>query len=182
VDWLASAIQLTGTLFFNISTYEAMKHVSTPGRPEAMPHRPAQRDSSQPDDARSHPQRMMAERRTGRGAFRDEGGTMAMSEQTDEILEQMADSNPELIEGLIGLHLQNIENSGLDPRTHALVRLASLITLGAPSASYAWQLSLARESGVTAEEIAGVLVAVAPTAGLPRAVAAAPEIKAALAA
>jgi 4-carboxymuconolactone decarboxylase len=113
---------------------------------------------------------------------RDEGGTMATSKQTDEILEQMAESNPELVEGLIGLHLQNIENSGLDPRTHALVRLASLITLGAPSASYAWQLSLARESGVTAEEIAGVLVAVAPTAGLPRAVAAAPEIKAALAA
>jgi 4-carboxymuconolactone decarboxylase len=107
---------------------------------------------------------------------------MASSQQADQMLEQMADSNPELVEGLIGLHLQNIENSGLDPRTHALVRLASLITLGAPSASYAWQVSLARESGVTADEIAGVVVAVTPTAGLPRAVAAAPEIKAALAA
>jgi 4-carboxymuconolactone decarboxylase len=116
------------------------------------------------------------------GATPDQGDVMATSQQADQMLEQMADSNPELVEGLIGLQLQNIENSGLDPRTHALVRLASLITLGAPSASFAWQVSLARESGVTADEIAGVLVAVAPTAGLPRVVAAAPEIKAALAA
>ena len=107
---------------------------------------------------------------------------MATTEQANEMLEQMADSNPDLVDGLIGLQIQNIENSGLDPRTHSLVRLASLISVGAPSASFAWQVSLARESGVTADEIAGVLVAVAPTAGLPRVVAAAPEIKAALAA
>jgi 4-carboxymuconolactone decarboxylase len=106
---------------------------------------------------------------------------MATSRQADQMLEQMAESNPELIEGVIGLQLQNIENSGLDPRTHALVRIASLITLGAPSASFASQVSLALKSGVTADEIAGVLVAVAPTAGLPRVVAAAPEIKLALA-
>ena len=61
------------------------------------------------------------------------------------------------------------------------MRLASLISVGAPSASYAWQVSMARESGASAGDIAGVLVAVAPTAGLPRVVAAAPEIKAALA-
>ena len=107
---------------------------------------------------------------------------MATSEQADQMLEQMADSNPELFEGLIGFQLQNIENSGLGPRLHAIVRLASLISVGAPSASFAWQVSMAREAGVTADEIAGVLVAVAPTAGLPRVMAAAPEIKAALAA
>ena len=107
---------------------------------------------------------------------------MASSQQADQMLEQMVDSNPELFEGLVGLQLQNIENSGLDPRVHAMVRLASLISVGAPPASFAWQVSLARESGVTADEIAGVLVAVAPTAGLPRVMAAAPEIKAALSA
>jgi alkylhydroperoxidase/carboxymuconolactone decarboxylase family protein YurZ len=106
---------------------------------------------------------------------------MAVSQEADQLLEQMAESNPELVQGLIGLQIQNIENSGLDPRTHALVRIASLITLGAPSASFAWQVSLALESGATVDEIAGVLVAVAPTAGLPRVVAAAPEIKKALA-
>ena len=106
---------------------------------------------------------------------------MATSQEADQLLEQMAESNPDLVQGLIGLQVQNVESSGLDPRTHALVRIASLITLGAPSASFAWQVSLALESGATVEEIAGVLVAVAPTAGLPRVVAAAPEIKKALA-
>ena len=105
---------------------------------------------------------------------------MATSERADEILAQMADNNPELIEGLIGAQIQNIENSGLDPRTHALVRLASLITVGAPPASFAWQIALARESGATADDIVGVLVAVTPTAGVPRAVAAAPQIAEAL--
>ena len=105
---------------------------------------------------------------------------MATSERADEILAQMADNNPELIEGLIGAQIQNIENSGLDPRTHALVRLASLIAVGAPPASFAWQVALARESGATADDIAGVLIAVTPTTGVPRAVAAAPQIAEAL--
>jgi 4-carboxymuconolactone decarboxylase len=106
---------------------------------------------------------------------------MPVSQDADQMLEQLAESNPELMQGLVGLQIHNIESSGLDPRTHALVRIASLIALGAPSASYAWQVSLALESGATVDEIAGVLVAVAPTAGLPRVVAAAPEIKRALA-
>ena len=105
---------------------------------------------------------------------------MATSERADEILAQMADNNPELIEGLIGAQIKNIENSGLDPKTHALVRIASLISVGAPPASFAWQVSLARECGATADDITGVLVAVAPTAGVPRVVAAAPQIAEAL--
>jgi alkylhydroperoxidase/carboxymuconolactone decarboxylase family protein YurZ len=106
---------------------------------------------------------------------------MATHDRTDQILEQLVDDNPELMEGLVGLQVQNIESSGLDPKLHALVRLASLISVGAPPASYAWQLSLAREAGVSVDQIAGVLVAVAPTAGLPRVAAAAPAIKAVLA-
>ena len=101
---------------------------------------------------------------------------MASDARADQILEQMAENNPELIERLIGSQIENIQNSGLDPRTHALVRLGSLIAVGAPPASFAWQISMARESGATADEIAGVLVAVTPTVGLPRAVAAAPQI------
>jgi alkylhydroperoxidase/carboxymuconolactone decarboxylase family protein YurZ len=80
---------------------------------------------------------------------------MASSERADQILAQMADSNPELIEGLIGAQIQNIENSGLDPKLHALVRIGALVAVGAPSASFAWQVSLARESGATADEITG---------------------------
>jgi alkylhydroperoxidase/carboxymuconolactone decarboxylase family protein YurZ len=106
--------------------------------------------------------------------------TMASSERSEQILMQMADSNPELIEGLIGAQIQNIENSGLDPKVHALVRIGALVAVGAPSASFAWQVSLARECGATADEITGALVTVVPVAGMPRAVAAAPHIAEAL--
>ena len=40
--------------------------------------------------------------------------------------------------------MQNIENSGLDPKPHALVRIASLISVDAPAASFARQVALAR--------------------------------------
>jgi 4-carboxymuconolactone decarboxylase len=83
---------------------------------------------------------------------------------------------------VIGRQVENIEESGLDPRTHALVRIGTLVAVGAPAASFAWQVSLARESGASDDEIAGVLVAVAPTVGLPRVVAAAPHVAEALSA
>jgi alkylhydroperoxidase/carboxymuconolactone decarboxylase family protein YurZ len=103
-------------------------------------------------------------------------------DRSDEFLTRLAEGNPELVERVIGRQVENIEESGLDPRTHALVRIATLVAVGAPAASFAWQVSLARESGASDDEIAGVLVAAAPTMGLPRVVAAAPHIAEALAA
>jgi alkylhydroperoxidase/carboxymuconolactone decarboxylase family protein YurZ len=105
-----------------------------------------------------------------------------MPDRSDEFLSQLADNNPELVERLVGRHLENIQESGLDPRIHALVRLGSLVTVGAPAASYDFQVSMAREAGASDDEIAGVLFAVAQTAGLPRVVAAAPLVAEALAA
>src|SRR3974377_1512320 len=67
--------------------------------------------------------------------------------------------------------LHNLESSGLDPRTYSLVKIAALIALNAPSASYVAQVEFAREAGVDPDEILRVLVAVAPQVGLPRAVA-----------
>jgi len=68
----------------------------------------------------------------------------------------------------------------LDERTVALVKIAALIALDAPPASYAWQVAAAIEAGVTGEDIFGVLLAVVPQVGGPRAVAAAAEIMLAL--
>jgi alkylhydroperoxidase/carboxymuconolactone decarboxylase family protein YurZ len=103
-------------------------------------------------------------------------------DRSDEFLTRLAEGNPELVERVIGRQVENIEESGLDPRTHALVRIGTLVAVGAPAASFAWQVSLARESGASDDEIAGVLVAVAPTVGLPRVVAAAPHVAEALSA
>jgi len=72
------------------------------------------------------------------------------------------------------------ERSGLDPRTFALVKIAALISLDAPPASYLWQVGNAIDAGATPEELVGVLRAIAPQVGLPRIVAAAPELMLAL--
>jgi alkylhydroperoxidase/carboxymuconolactone decarboxylase family protein YurZ len=92
----------------------------------------------------------------------------------------LANNDISIIESLLTMQVQNIEASGLDVRSHALVRLAALISVGAPPASYEWQVGVALESGVTPREILGLLIALAPTVGMPRVVAAAPELAYAL--
>jgi len=72
------------------------------------------------------------------------------------------------------------ERSGLDPRAFSLVKIAALIAVDAPPASYLWQVANALDSGATPNEILGVMRAVAPQVGGPRVVAAAPEIMVAL--
>ncbi|MGH7734333.1 MAG: carboxymuconolactone decarboxylase family protein, partial [Gemmatimonadales bacterium] len=60
------------------------------------------------------------------------------------------------------------------------VKVAALIALDAPPASYLWQVSAALDEGVSPSDILGVLIAIAPQVGGPRIVAAAPEIMLAL--
>ena|SRR5947209_3049845 len=99
---------------------------------------------------------------------------------THETLTGVATGDTQVIERAIGLRELNREGSGLDERTFALVKIASLIALDAPPASYAWQVATALDAGVTPEDILGVLRAVAPQVGGPRVIAAAPEIMLAL--
>ncbi|HEY2320414.1 MAG TPA: carboxymuconolactone decarboxylase family protein [Solirubrobacteraceae bacterium] len=80
------------------------------------------------------------------------------------------------LEAALGLREADLKFSGLDARAFALVKIAALIALDAPPASYAWQIANAIEDGVTPEDIVGVLRAVAPQVGGPRTVAAAAEI------
>lgn len=72
------------------------------------------------------------------------------------------------------------ESSGLDARTFGLVKIAALVAVDAPPASYLWQVANALDAGASPAEILGVLRAVAPQVGGPRVVAAAPEIMLAL--
>jgi alkylhydroperoxidase/carboxymuconolactone decarboxylase family protein YurZ len=64
----------------------------------------------------------------------------------------------------------------LDAKTGALVRLAALLSLGAPTASCRSTVELARAAGATDWEIVGVLLAVAPAVGAARVVGAAPRL------
>ena len=70
--------------------------------------------------------------------------------------------------------------SGLDARSYAMVKLAALVAVDAPPASYQWQVQTAVADGVSPKDILGMLFAIAPQVGGPRVVAAAPEIMLAL--
>jgi alkylhydroperoxidase/carboxymuconolactone decarboxylase family protein YurZ len=100
--------------------------------------------------------------------------------ETAETLRGVASGEPSVLEGLLGMQLENLEDTGLDARSYALCKLAALIALDAPSASFAAQVAFALGVGVTAEEAVGVLIAVAPQVGIPRVVATAPELMRAL--
>jgi 4-carboxymuconolactone decarboxylase len=99
---------------------------------------------------------------------------------THQTLSGLSAGDGSIIESAVGLRELNHQGSGLDARTFALVKIASLIALDAPPASYAWQVANALDEGATPEDILGVLRAVAPQVGGPRVVAAAPEIMLAL--
>ena len=89
-------------------------------------------------------------------------------------------SSEEAIGTALGMRDAWQKGSGLEPREFSLVKIAALIALEAPPASYMWQVANALEAGVTPQEILGVLRAIAPQVGGPRVVAAAPEIMVAL--
>jgi alkylhydroperoxidase/carboxymuconolactone decarboxylase family protein YurZ len=104
----------------------------------------------------------------------------AIAGNTEEALKGISAGDLNLLETAVGLREAQLENTGLDPRTFALVKIAALIALDAPPASYAWQITNAIEDGASPEDILGVLRAVAPQVGGPRVVAAAPEVMLAL--
>ena len=62
----------------------------------------------------------------------------------------------------------SIEASSLDPETLMLVRIAALIAVEAPPVSYAFNLAAASDLQIDAEQVRGVLAAVAPIVGTPR--------------
>jgi alkylhydroperoxidase/carboxymuconolactone decarboxylase family protein YurZ len=103
-----------------------------------------------------------------------------VDEATRTALAELALGDPELLGEGLELRAELQRRSGLDPRSFALVKIAALMALDAPPASYLWQVSNALEAGATPQDLIGVLLAVTPQIGGPRAVAAAPELMVAL--
>ena len=99
---------------------------------------------------------------------------------TREALTGLAMGDPDLLAEGLEMRAAWKDRSGLNARTYALVKIAALIALDAPPASYLWQVANAIDEGASPSDILGVLVAVAPQVGGPRIVAAAPEIMVAL--
>ena len=103
-----------------------------------------------------------------------------VNDATRDALTGLALSDPELLLEGLEARANWQERSGLDPRSFSLVKIAALIALDAPPASYLWQVANALDSGCTPDDLVGVLKAIAPQVGGPRIVAAAPELMIAL--
>ena len=100
--------------------------------------------------------------------------------ETHNALAGLAMGDVEVLGEALELREAARENSGLDARTYALVKIAALVALDSPPASYLWQIANAIDAGVKPKDILGVLRAVAPQVGGPKAISAAPEIMVAL--
>ena len=81
---------------------------------------------------------------------------------------------------LASMTADSIEASSLDPETLILVRIAALAAVDAPAVSYLLNLGAASDIGVSADQVRGVLAAVAPIVGTARIASATGKIAGAL--
>ena len=98
----------------------------------------------------------------------------------NETLQVLAEGDLSVLNTLVRMHEGSLEESGLDPETFMLVRIAALTTLDAAPASWLVNLKISGEAGVAPESIVGTLVAIAPVIGTARVVSAAGKIVEAL--
>jgi 4-carboxymuconolactone decarboxylase len=103
-----------------------------------------------------------------------------VDQATSAALAALAIGDTELLGEATELREQLRAGTSLDAKTFALVKIGALVALDAGPASYVWQVKAALDAGASPQEILGVLTAVAPQTGMPRVVAAAPEIMLAL--
>src|ERR1035441_5674446 len=105
---------------------------------------------------------------------------MGQTARFPETLRRLAMIDEGFVEGEAGLGLGLVKTSALDPKTAALLQVAVLVAIGSPAVCLEWSTTRALAAGATEDEIAGVLLAIAPVAGLGRVVSAAPDVATAL--
>jgi 4-carboxymuconolactone decarboxylase len=105
---------------------------------------------------------------------------MGQTARFQETLRRLAMIDEGFVEDGAGLGLGLVRTSALDPKTAALLHVAVLVAIGSPAVCLDWSAARALAAGATEDEIAGVLLAIAPVAGLGRVVSAAPDVAIAL--
>ena len=101
---------------------------------------------------------------------------MEQTVRFQEILRRLAIIDESAVEQHAGLGLSLPGAHLLDARTAELVRVAAVAATGAPAACLEWSVTRALAAGATEDEITGVLLAIAPVAGLGRVVSAVPGL------
>ncbi len=93
----------------------------------------------------------------------------------------MGTSETPVLDLLAKMTMESLEASSLEAQTLVLVRIAALVAVDAPPASYLMNLGMASELDVDADQVRGVLAAVAPIVGTARVASATGNIVRALA-
>ena len=91
----------------------------------------------------------------------------------------MSDERP-LLDTVLEMTADSVKRADLDDRDLMMVRLTALAAVNAPPGSYLLNLAAAANTGLTAEDVRGALIAVAPIIGTPKVVSAASAIATAL--
>ncbi|MDX3309728.1 MULTISPECIES: carboxymuconolactone decarboxylase family protein [unclassified Streptomyces] len=89
-------------------------------------------------------------------------------------------SDTPVLDTLAAMTVDSIERCGLAPDMLLLTRIAALAASDAPPISYAAHIDPALKTGVTADQLQDVLVAIAPIVGTARVMTAAGNIATAL--
>ena len=85
-----------------------------------------------------------------------------------------------VLDTLADITAVSLEHSTLPPRELMLARIAALIAVDAPPASYLANAGPAADSGVTGEDIQAIMIGIAPVVGTPKIVSSAGKILRAL--
>jgi alkylhydroperoxidase/carboxymuconolactone decarboxylase family protein YurZ len=96
------------------------------------------------------------------------------------ILRKLALRDDRYIDALLRAECSNTTLAGIDPRSHALLRIAALIAIDAAPPSYMSAVEAGLDAGASYDEIVGTLIAVMPIVGVARVVSAAPNLGLAL--
>ncbi|MFD3442246.1 carboxymuconolactone decarboxylase family protein [Streptomyces sp. NPDC058685] len=89
-------------------------------------------------------------------------------------------SETPVLDTLAAMTVDSVERCGLPPDMLLLTRIAALAASDAPPISYAAHIDPALRTGITAEQLQDVLVAIAPIVGTARVMTAAGNLTAAL--
>jgi alkylhydroperoxidase/carboxymuconolactone decarboxylase family protein YurZ len=106
------------------------------------------------------------------------GGRMDQAARFQEILRKLAIFDEEFAGTESRLGLPGI--TALDVKTTALLQVGVAVAIGSSAVCLEWSATRALAAGALKDEIAEVLLAIAPVAGLGRVVSAAPGLAAAL--
>ncbi len=88
----------------------------------------------------------------------------------------MPDDDTPVLDTLADITAASLEHNSLPPRELMIARLAALIAVDAPPASYLANAEAAADSGVVADDFQGVMIAIAPVVGTARVVSASGKI------